>query len=262
MSFVLGKIAWIVLKPSNLLALCLVFGVVLRVCGSRFWSRLFAGPALAVMLAAAVLPIGPWLIGPLENRFPKPALPERVDGIVVLGGAIEPVLAADRQALALNGTAERLVAFADLARRYPAAKLVFTGGSGDIDHPEAREGDWVGHFLDATGIPRGRVVVERDSRNTVENARLTKALVKPEAGQVWLLVTSARHMPRSVGVFRREGWAVTPYPVDYLTLREPGWTPGFDFARGLAGLDAAAHEWFGLAYYKLSGRIDSWFPKP
>jgi len=262
MSFVLGKIAWIVLKPSNLMVLGLVLGVLLRRLGSRVWSRLIGGGALLALLTCAVLPVGPWLIGPLESRFPVPPALERVDGIVVLGGAIEPALSADRNALALNGNAERLVAFAALARHYPGAKLVFTGGSGDIAHPEAREGDWVGPFLDAAGIPRARVAIERESRNTMENARFTKALVKPRPGEVWLLVTSARHMPRSVGVFRKEGWAVVPYPVDYVTRRETGFSLGFNIAGGLAGVDAAAYEWIGLVYYRLTGRIDSWFPGP
>ena len=261
MSFIAGKLAWILLKPSNLLALVLALGVVLRLIGRRGTGRVLIGGALAAFLAAAVLPLGAWLISPLENRFPAPALPERVDGIIVLGGAIAPGLSADRKAISLNGNAERLVAFAALARRYPAAKLVFTGGSGNLMRPEQREGDWLGPFLDAAGIARERVIVERESRNTDDNARMSKALVKPRAGEVWILITSARHMPRSIGVFRKQEWSVIAYPADYLTTREVGWSFGFSLAGGLAALDAAAYEWLGLAYYRLSGRIEDWFPR-
>lgn len=262
MSFVLGKIAWIVLKPSSLLALAFVLGLVLRLFRRRVAGRVLMGAALTAVLASAVLPVGAWLLSPLENRFAAPTLPERVDGIVVLGGAIEPGLSADRKALSLNGNAERLVAFAALARRYPEAKLVFTGGSGSLARPDLREGDWLAPFLAAAGIPRERVIVERDARNTHDNARLTKALVQPQPGQVWVLVTSARHMPRSIGVFRKEGWPVTPYPVDYLTPRAVGFSVGFNLGGGLAALDGAAYEWMGLAYYRLSGRIAGWFPGP
>jgi uncharacterized SAM-binding protein YcdF (DUF218 family) len=262
MSFIAGKLAWILLKPSNLLALVFALGLVLRVLGRRRIGRAMMGGALAVVLAAAVLPLGAWLIAPLENRFPAPQLPARIDGIIVLGGAIEPGLSADRGAISLNGNAERLVAFAALARRYPEAKLVFTGGSGDPMRPDAREGDWLGPFLDAAGIARERVIVERDSRNTDENARMSKAIVNPRDGEIWLLVTSARHMPRSVGIFRKHGWPMIPYPADYLTTREVGWSVGFNVAGGLAALDAAAYEWLGLIYYRLSGRIDNWFPRP
>lgn len=262
MSFVFGKLAWILAQPSNLLALLFALGLVLRAFGRRRGGRALVAGSLALFLACAVLPVGAWLISPLENRFPAPRLPERVDGIVVLGGAIQPSLSADRGALALNGNVERLTAFADLARRYPAAKLVFTGGSGSLAEPAMREGDWVGPFLDAVGVARPRVAIERDSRNTDENARFTKALVRPQPGEIWVLITSARHMPRSVGVFRNQGWTVVPYPVDYLTPRSVGFGIGFGLARGLAALDAGAYEWFGLVYYRLSGRIDSVFPRP
>jgi uncharacterized SAM-binding protein YcdF (DUF218 family) len=260
MSFVLGKIAWIVFKPSNLLFLGLLFALLLRLFRTRAWSRWIGGFSILSLLACVTLPLGAWLIGSLEGRFPPPANLTRVDGIVVLGGAIQPALSADRGVLALNGNVERMTVFAELARKYPDAKLAFTGGSGDIDHPDAREGDWVGPFLDAVAIPRARVVIERDSRNTVENARFTKALVKPQAGEVWLLVTSARHMPRSVGVFRKEGWAVVPYPADYVTPRKIGWSLRFDVAGGLGAVDAAAYEWIGLVYYWLTGRTDVLFP--
>jgi uncharacterized SAM-binding protein YcdF (DUF218 family) len=262
MSFVFGKLAWIVLKPSNFLALLFLFGLVLRLFGKRRTGRALMGGTLAVFLIAAVLPVGAWLIAPLENRFPQPALPERIDGIIVLGGAIETGIAADRNTLALNSNAERVVAFAALARRYPDAKLIFTGGSASLVRPDLKEADWLGPFLDAAGIPRARVVIERDSRNTDDNARMSKALMKPEPGQVWVMITSARHMPRSIGIFRRQGWAVTAYPVDYLTTREVGVSLGFNFTGGLAALDAAAYEWFGLAYYRLSGRTDALFPRP
>lgn len=262
MSFIAGKLAWIVLKPSNLLALVFGLGLVLSVLGRRRFGRAMMGCALAVLIGAAALPLGAWLIAPLENRFPAPQLPARVDGIIVLGGAIEPGLSADRGAIALNGNAERLVTFAALARRFPAAKLVFTGGSGDPMRPDAREGDWLGPFLDSAGIARERVIVERDSRNTDENAQMSKALVNPGGGEIWILVTSARHMPRAVGIFRKHGWTTIPYPADYLTARKVGWNAGFNVAGGLAALDTAAYEWFGLAFYRLSGRIDDWFPRP
>jgi len=261
-SFVIGKLAWIVLKPSNLLALLFALGLLLRLIGRRATGRVLMGGTIAVVLLCAVLPVGAWLISPLENRFPVPTLPARVDGIVVLGGAIEPGLSADRGSISLNANAERLVAFAALARRYPEAKLVFTGGSGNLMRSDQREGDWLGPFLDAAGIPRERVLIERDSRNTDDNARMTKTLVGPQPGQAWVMITSARHMPRAVGIFRKEGWAVIPYPADYVTTREVGWSFGFNIGGGLAALDAAAYEWLGLVYYRLSGRIAEFFPRP
>ena len=71
--------------------------------------------------------------------------------------------------------------------------------------------------------------MERRSRNTQENAEFSKALVAPKEGERWLLVTSAFHMPRSVGLFRKAGFAVEPYPVDWRVSW--GWGSPQVFAR-------------------------------
>lgn len=262
MGFVIGKIAWIVVRPSTLLFLLFAFGLARRAMRGGRAGRWPMGLALAGFLACAVLPVGAWLLAPLENRFPVPILPARIDGIVVLGGAIDPALSADRGSLALNGKAERLVAFAALARRFPDARLIFTGGTGSLAQPALREGDRLADFLDAVGLSRARVAIERESRDTHENAIFAKALAKPAPGQIWLLVTSARHMPRSVGVFRKADWPVLAYPVDHLTRRNVALRVDFSLPGGLGAVDEAAYEWLGLAYYRIRGRIDSWFPGP
>ena len=91
----------------------------------------------------------------------------------------------------------------------------------------------------------------------------TKALVDPKPGQRWLLVTSAWHMPRAMAAFRKAGFQVEPWPVDYRTA---GWSDAFHLfpfespAQGLRQLDLAVHEWLGLLAYRLSGRSDDAFP--
>ena len=118
-------------------------------------------------------------------------------------------------------------------------------------------------ILVSDGIPRDRITVERDSRTTAENATLTKALVDPKPGERWLLVTSSYHMPRAVGVFRKAGFAIEPYPVDWLSDGKDTWF-GFphSIAHGLASIDYASHEWVGLLAYWLTGRTSELFPGP
>jgi len=85
----------------------------------------------------------------------------------------------------------------------------------------------------------------------------------PGASDPWLLVTSAAHMPRAVGVFRREGFYIQPYPVDWRTRGREDWAVPFRWASsGLARVDAAAHEWVGLVVYYLTGRTLTLFPAP
>jgi uncharacterized SAM-binding protein YcdF (DUF218 family) len=92
---------------------------------------------------------------------------------------------------------------------------------------------------------------------------MTRDLVAPKPGERWLLVTSAFHMPRSIGVFRAIGFEVEAYPVDWRTR---GWVdvrwPFEKLSAGLARTDVAVHEWVGLIAYRLSGRITELLPSP
>ena len=152
--------------------------------------------------------------------------------------------------------------FVRLARRYPNATLVFTGGSGNPLDQTHREADAAGPVLEEMGIPKARLELERNSRNTHENAVLTRKLLGDRAKGRWILVTSAWHMPRAMGAFRKAGWDVVAYPVDYRTHRAHRWITFQAPQRALGSLGRALHEWAGLTWYHLMGRSDSLFPGP
>lgn len=261
--FVVSKVLGALGQPANLVMVVLALGVALLF--TRGWrrGRAILAALAAVLVAVAVLPWGSWVVAPLEDRFPVPAsLPERVDGIVVLGGAADPVVSAARGQPSLNGAVERVTAMVDLARRYPEAKLVFSGGSGSVTAQDLKEAPVVRDFLAGIGFPSERVIFEAQSRNTRENAILSKDLARPAGGETWLLVTSALHMPRAVGAFRAAQWPVLPFPVDYSTAGGSGGGLGFSLGGGLSALGAALHEWQGLAYYRLRGWSDRLYPGP
>ena len=173
--------------------------------------------AVLLLAVIGIAPVGNALMLPLEGRFPKwDAKGGTPHGIVVLGGAISPDVSAARKEVALNEAAERMTVVAKLAREHPSARIVFTGGTGRL-FGGATEADFVADLFESFGIPRDRIVLESRARNTVENAVHTKELVKPKPGERWLLVTSAHHMPRSVGIFRKAGFPVEAYPVDFRT---------------------------------------------
>ncbi|MEQ8344739.1 MAG: YdcF family protein [Sneathiellaceae bacterium] len=256
--FALSKIAWAAIMPGNLLLLLLLAGLLARLAGWREIGMGLCTVAVLALLAIAVLPIGTWLARPLEDRHPRPDLDgRRIDGILVLGGASLPALSADRDAPQINMAAERLIAFAALARSHPEAKLVFAGGQGTLAQAPISEADVARRVFASLGLPPDRVIFEGRSRNTHENALLAKPLAQPQPGETWLLVTSALHMPRAAQVFAAQDWPVLPYPVDYLTLsREAGAFAGigFDLAGHLVMLNAAMREWIGLAAYRLLER--------
>jgi uncharacterized SAM-binding protein YcdF (DUF218 family) len=260
--FELSKLSGPLLDPRVVLFALLIFGTVLLwTRRTHRGARTLVTTIVLIALVCAVLPVGPAALAFLEDRFPAPAvLPERVDGIVVLGGDFNTSMAEARGPLA--AAPPRLMAFANLAREYPDARLIFSGGAGTLSRPDLREADQAPALLAYLGLDPQRVIFERESRNTVENAEFTYKVAKPKAGEVWLLVTSAFHMPRAMGTFRRAGWTVVPYPVDYQT--GPGLRQGlrFGFDGGLTAASVALHEYLGLAVYYALGRTDALLPGP
>ncbi|WP_342750266.1 YdcF family protein [Phreatobacter cathodiphilus] len=264
--FYLSKILWWFAAPSNLLmALILAGALLLFTRWARGGRRLVLSAALG-LLVCGVSPLGVWLARPLENRFPLP--PEDMPaptGILVLGGSMDQVTSAARGQPTIGAAPGRLTEAVTLARRFPSARLVFTGGSATLLGEEpADEAGAAEALFRRLGVDPGRITLERESRNTFENAVLTKAIVQPKPGETWLLVTSAWHMPRSVGIFRQAGWQVVAYPTDYETRGRPRelWRPILPVSRGLDLVDRMTREWLGLAAYRLGGRTDTLFPGP
>ncbi len=256
MFFVLSKCLGFFLVPSNIMVSLGLAGVVLLAIGYPRVGRCLLVISIVLIAAVGILPIGTGLALPLEERFPRwNAASGPPTGIVVLGGGVvKSEIAADRGDIAVGDTFQRIFAAAELSRLYPTARIVFTGRS---------EGDFVVSLFEKLGVPRDRVAVEGKSRNTVENVAFTKKLVRPKAGERWLLVTSAMHMPRAVGVFQKGGFAVEAYPVDYRTTGTKDlWTLPSALMGGIGQTDRAAHEWIGLLVYWITGRISVPFPGP
>jgi uncharacterized SAM-binding protein YcdF (DUF218 family) len=265
MFYVLSKIGGFLIAPSNLLTALVLLGILLAFTRFARAGRLLALSGLLALLLFGLGPGGNWLMVMLEERFPPPpAEAPAPDGIIVLGGGVEDRVSAARDQLQLNEAGDRIWALAELARRYPEARIVFSGGVGALigggDVPEA---EIVGAAVAALSLEPGRVELESASRTTAQNARFTAALVRPAPGETWWLVTSAFHMPRAVGAFRAAGLPVAAYPVDYRTAGpEDAWRPFATLSDGLRRTDVAVREWVGLLAYRLTGRTDALFPAP
>lgn len=263
MFFYLSKLVWMVAVPSTFLTL--LAGVGLLVIGR--WRRL--GLTLAVLgvgglLLAGLGPFGRIMLVVLEDRFPAYVDDGRpVDGVIVLGGAELAGITAARGQASFQEAGERILAMGELSRRYPQARIVFSGGSSSLAGSPMQEAEVVRMALPQIGLDAGRVEFEPVSRNTAENARLSKELVQPKDGEKWLLVTSAFHMPRAMGCFREVGFPAVAYPVDFRTTGDPGFFRLFSsVSEGLGFFDLATREWVGLVAYYLTGRTDSPLPGP
>lgn len=263
MLYVFSKLFWVVVQPGNLLVLLLVLGVAALWIGRGRWSRGVVTTAALAFAALTVLPIGDWTLAPLETRFHRPPVPSRVDGIILLGGAIRMEASAAHGTVELNDQAGRITTTLALARRYPEARVLVSGGIAAIIPRGFAEADLTRSILVEDGLDERRIMIEPRSRNTYENAVFSKELARPKEGQTWLLVTSAFHMPRAVGCFRRAGWDVIPFPTDYHLARRAGVDLlSLDMVGQLQLVTLAVHEWIGLVAYRLLGRTDSLFPGP
>lgn len=256
----LSHIIWTLLQPGHLLLLLLVGGGVMTLfAGTRKLGLWFSGTATLTLVILALFPIGTLLLRPLENRFPEPQLFEHIDGIIVLGGGQNMKVTQARGHITFNGSGERMIEAVALSRRFPGARIVFTGGNGSSGLTEA---DVARMTFEELGLGPDRVVFEDQAANTYDNAIVTFDALNPEPGEIWLLVTSAWHMPRSVGVFRKAGWDVIPYPVDFRTAPEGTGLFGVGLDGNLRDFTLALHEYLGLAAYRLMDRTDVLFPGP
>ena len=262
MGFALSKVVWPLLAPSTWLAALILIATIAAWAGRWRMVRASLTLAFVLFIPLVALPAGNWLIRPLEERFPATRLPDKVDGIVVLGGSFRIDLSRDRDAPQVNEYSERIFELMALAERYPNAKVVFTGGNASLIPEEGSEADVARKLLASTGFDAARVQFEGDARNTYENALNVKRLVAPASGESWLLVTSAQHMPRSIGCFRRVGFPVQPVPVDYQTRRRSSEPLNLAFSGNLRMLDSAVREWVGLVAYRLMDRTDALLPAP
>jgi uncharacterized SAM-binding protein YcdF (DUF218 family) len=264
MFFVLSKVLGFFASPSNLMIGLGLLGVMLLPTRLARAGRRSMVASLIALALLGLSPLGNALIIPLEQRFP-PWDDSRgpPDGIVVLGGAITPDVSLARNEVALDEAAERVTTAVALARRYPGARIIYSGGSSALLYDEGSEAVAAVRLFESLGIPSERIIAEEQSRNTVENAVFSLLLAMPKPGERWLLVTSGYHMPRAMGIFRRAGFPVEAYPVDWRTRGpQDAVRPFTTVGSGLQRADTAAREWVGLLVYWLTGRSAALFPGP
>jgi uncharacterized SAM-binding protein YcdF (DUF218 family) len=255
----ISKLLFLAVQPSIVCLALLVIGIALG-------RKRLAVAGLTLLLLIGFSPLGNWLLMPLENRFARPDLnpiANSISGIIMLGGFEDAYMTHGRGVLSLNEAAERLTEASVLARQLPRARVIFSGGSDSVLNAVPSAAPVIAAFLQASGIAADRLVLEPSARNTRENATMTFDLVKPKPGEKWLLVTSAYHMPRSMGLFRTAGFDVIAWPVDYRTA---GAGDGFRIMNrvdeGIKRVDMVTKEYIGLLVYRLRGWTDALLPAP
>lgn len=261
--WVLSKLLWKLLAPEKVVLILLFLGATLLWTRKNALGRWLVSIAALILVVGTLLPMSSFLMRPLEERFSPPTnLPKNIAGIIVLGGPEKAGITATRGQPSLSEGGERLITFVGLARRYPEARLIFAGGSGSLTSQEYKSNDTARMLFELLGLNTDRVLFDAKARNTYENAVNSFELIgrKPEGN--WVLITSAYHMPRAVGIFRKVGWNVIPYPVDYQTTGQ--WKFDWKIASLQKYLEFSSglKEWTGLIIYWMTGRTSELFPKP
>jgi uncharacterized SAM-binding protein YcdF (DUF218 family) len=263
--FFFSKTLGVMLLPTNFMIGVGIVGLLLLLTRFASVGRKLLIASIVLLAVCGFSPLGNLLLYPLEARFPPwDASRGAPDGIVVLGGSIKPELSAAHGVPVFGNSVDRIIAAAGLAHRYPKARIVFSGGSANlVSDDSSKEADHALAVFESLGISSERLIMERRSRNTLENAEFSKAIAAPKPGERWLLVTSAYHMPRSVGIFRKAGFTVEPYPADWQVGGRSDLLafPIFSL-EALGRVEVAVREWMGLTAYWITGKTDEFFPGP
>jgi uncharacterized SAM-binding protein YcdF (DUF218 family) len=201
-----------------------------------------------------------FLFNEVENKWEAPLTKvenlDRYDYAILLGGFSSYDTAHVK--VKFGETADRFCQTLQLYEEKKVKKILISGGSGNLLHQDITEADKIKIFLESLNIPEKDIVMEMTSRNTHENAVNTEAyLKKHDVGARCLLITSAWHMPRALGCFKKTGINVTPYSTDCLGVPR---NYDFDFLTFpqpwvLSKWSLLFKEWIGYATYKVLGYL-------
>jgi len=260
--FYLSKVIWILISPDSLLLILIILSLILFYIGKSKQANILLATVVSILTIISLLPIGEWLLYPLESQFKhNPELPKQIDGIIVLSGAENTVLSHVWEQVELNSASERDLMFLSLANKYPKAKLIFTGGTGNLSQQTYKGADVAKKLFKQLNFKTERIIFERESRNTYENIIYSKKIIKPNKNEKWIVITTSWHMPRSIGIFCKAEWITIPYPVDHQTNKDNLFRIDFDLANNLLILKKGIKEWVGLFAYYATGKTTSIYPQ-
>ena len=262
MLFFLSKIFWLLAQPLSLASILVLASLVVLLFGLRRLAIAGLLPAALILFVTLYTSAGTVALQTLEDVFSRPSPPPaEVACMIVLGGAIEAEVMAARGNVEFNQAADRFVEAARLARVYPQAKILVSGGDGSFSGRYQGDAAASEQFFADQGIDVARLIREDASRTTGENVSNSATLLS--GMPPCLLITSAFHMPRAVGLFRKAGIETVPWPTDYRTSGKA--TLGLDFTQPLSNSQlttTAVREWLGLLVYRLTGQTSQVLPRP
>jgi len=260
MSFYFSKILWLIFNPFNVFIFNIFLTIILFYSGFKKLSKYIFLINFIFILLISFFPIGNYLIHKIEKEYHSfKIVPAHVDGILILGGATNPLMFKEYGQTSLNGSAERLVESVEIIKKFKKAKVIFSGGSGVLNRPDLGHSQAAKYFYEKIGLDTNRIIFEDNSRNTYENILFSKKIANPKFNEKWILITSASHMKRALLIAENQNWNITPYAVDFKTIKKFNTKLNFQLLSNLNLFNEASHEWLGLISYYLMGRTSKIF---
>jgi len=260
MLYSLSKIIWLFLNPLNLLIILFFLYFFLKIINFQNTSKLLLFIIFLFFITIAILPTGIYLLVKLETKYTNlKDLPESIDGILILGGPTNASLTQKYDQVSFNAHGERLTESIKILKKYQTAEVIFSGGAGIKGDFSSTHSYVAKKFFEEMGINKNRIIYESKSRNTYENIIFSKKIANPEKDEVWLLITSAFHMPRAINIARKQKWDFIPYSVDYQTMGKSTHLriTIFHMLDYINAFNFATHEWVGLITYFILKRSSS-----
>jgi uncharacterized SAM-binding protein YcdF (DUF218 family) len=255
MFFLLSKILDFFITPLAWIFLCVLFSIILK---NKKWKSRLRMASLAILLVFT----NPWLISRVMSAWE--VAPVNTDDItqpydvgIVLGGSMRYYdQSVDR--VVYSSSVDRLLQALQLYHDKKIKKILLSGGSGFVNFQDWKESGLIAKVLLKSGVPEEDIILENGSRNTHENASLSKEILKGNKyGNRFLLITSAFHMRRSLMCFEKVNLNVDPFSVDtraatYINTLDRIIQPD---AECLTQWDLLLHEWIGILMYKMMGYV-------
>lgn len=253
-------ITWGVVNFDIILFVVIILAtlLVLRQKAQIAASILFVFVTIAAFII--VTPVPEWGMTFLESRFsPMHEIPRDVKGVIVIGGIVDRKVSKIRGEPSFNMFGARMVPLLKLMDTRPDLTYIIMGG-GNPYVEGFQEADILVRHLQYIKPKLAKLMFDNISSTTVESANVSYNMIKPKRGEKWLLLTSAYHMPRAVGVFRKAGWDIIPYPVDYRTSGRYEWRINLSLWWGFMMWSIVAYEiMMNLGSY-FSGESDAFLP--
>ncbi|MEW6716668.1 MAG: YdcF family protein [Chloroflexota bacterium] len=257
----LSKFLPLLVYPIGLTSILIILALVLH--KRHRWQRTLLIFALTILWLGGNRWVAFSLVRSLEWRYLPPTEIPAAEAIVVLGGGTEASLA-PRSTVEVNGAGDRVLYAAWLYHQGKAPHLLLTGGRLEWNQLETTPAEEMAALLQMLNVPEEALWLEPDSRNTYENAVYCQDVLEKEGIHKIILVTSAMHMPRSVGLFEKQGLEVIPAPTDF-TVTEQSWQSltEFNLPKNLLNLlpsvsnleltTQTLKEYLGMLIYRLRG---------